>query len=76
MKTDMPSATVAEKVQKAYEKNSKKLSPREREIVSRYYGLGGNLRHTLQELGIQYEVTRERIRQIKATALAKIEADI
>lgn len=72
----MPSTTIAQKVHKAYSKNSKKLSAREQDIVERYYGFNSQLRHTLQELGDQYKVTRERIRQIKAAALNKIGAEV
>lgn len=68
--------TVAERVKDAYVRNGSELSQREKEIVSKYYGLGGENRHTLNELGQKYGVTRERIRQIKSTALNKIGADV
>jgi RNA polymerase sigma factor (sigma-70 family) len=48
------------------------LNPREREILSLRYGLGGDTPLTLDEVGRQYNVTRERIRQIEAKALTKL----
>lgn len=62
----------AEKVEKAYKAFKKALSTRERDIITRYYGIAPNVRHTLQEIGDKYQVTRERIRQIKVIALEKI----
>jgi DNA-directed RNA polymerase sigma subunit (sigma70/sigma32) len=38
----------------------------------RYYGIDTSVRHTLNEIGAKYEVTRERIRQIKVVALKKL----
>jgi len=64
--------TKAEKVKKAYKKFKEALSAREKDIVTRYYGLNDFARHTLAELGEMYSVTRERIRQIKSAALIKL----
>jgi RNA polymerase primary sigma factor len=49
-----------------------KLRPREREIVSLRYGLGGEEPKTLEEIGSLHGVTRERIRQIEMGALRKL----
>jgi RNA polymerase primary sigma factor len=50
----------------------KNLSPREREVISLRYGLTGGRPHTLQELGAQFKVSRERVRQIERQALKKL----
>jgi RNA polymerase primary sigma factor len=46
--------------------------PREERIVRIRFGLGMNTDHTLEEVGQQFSVTRERIRQIEAKALRKL----
>jgi RNA polymerase primary sigma factor len=48
------------------------LNDRERTVIAFRYGLGGNQPMTLDELGEQFNVTRERIRQIEAKALSKM----
>lgn len=48
------------------------LKPRERKILELRFGLSGNEPHTLEEVGKEFGVTRERIRQIEAKALQKI----
>jgi RNA polymerase primary sigma factor len=48
------------------------LTPREERIVRMRFGLGINSDHTLEEVGKQFSVTRERIRQIEAKALRKL----
>ena len=48
------------------------LEPREQLVVNRRFGLGGNREQTLQEVGLQLGVSRERIRQIEARSLAKL----
>ncbi|EIN01806.1 sigma70 factor RpoD [Paraburkholderia hospita] len=48
------------------------LTPREAKILRLRFGIGGNTECTLEELGNQFEVTRERIRQIEARALRKL----
>ena len=48
------------------------LNPREREILSLRFGLSGDRPLTLDEVGQQFNVTRERIRQIEAKALTKL----
>ncbi len=49
-----------------------RLNDRERTIIEMRYGLGGQVPATLDEVGRHFEVTRERIRQIEAKALAKM----
>ncbi len=48
------------------------LSPREQKILKLRFGLGGEWAHTLEEVGKEFGVTRERIRQIEAKALMKL----
>jgi RNA polymerase primary sigma factor len=48
------------------------LTPREERIARMRFGLGMNSDHTLEEVGQQFSVTRERIRQIEAKALRKL----
>lgn len=50
----------------------KDLTPREQKILSMRFGLEDEARHTLEEVGQEFGVTRERIRQIAARALEKI----
>jgi RNA polymerase primary sigma factor len=50
----------------------KTLSPREERIVKMRFGLVDGSEHTLEEVGQQFSVTRERIRQIEAKALRKL----
>jgi len=48
------------------------LSPREQKILSMRFGLSDGVTHTLEEVGNEFGVTRERIRQIEAKALERI----
>ena len=48
------------------------LEPREQAIVRQRFGLDGDERKTLEEIGEQFGVTRERIRQIEEIALRKL----
>ena len=48
------------------------LSDREQKIIKMRFGLDGGKSHTLEEVGKEFAVTRERIRQIEAKALAKL----
>ena len=48
------------------------LTPREERVLRMRFGIGMNTDHTLEEVGLQFNVTRERIRQIEAKALRKL----
>ncbi len=48
------------------------LSEREQKIIRLRFGIGGGRPHTLEEVGNEFSVTRERIRQIEAKALSKL----
>ena len=49
------------------------LTPREERILRMRFGIGMNRDHTLEEVGRTFNVTRERIRQIEAKALKKLQ---
>ena len=49
------------------------LSPREQKILAMRFGLDDGVSHTLEEVGKEFDVTRERIRQIESKALEKIQ---
>ncbi len=51
----------------------KDLNPREQKILEMRFGLADGVGHTLEEVGKEFDVTRERIRQIEAKALEKIQ---
>jgi RNA polymerase primary sigma factor len=48
------------------------LSPKEQLVIRRRYGIGEDTPHTLEEVGQEFEVTRERIRQIEVKAIRKL----
>jgi RNA polymerase primary sigma factor len=48
------------------------LTPREEKVLRMRFGIGERADHTLEEVGRDFEVTRERIRQIEAKALRKL----
>lgn len=48
------------------------LTDREQKIIRMRFGIGGGKSHTLEEVGAEFSVTRERIRQIEAKALTKL----
>ncbi len=49
------------------------LNPREELIVKMRFGIDSNKKHTLDEVGVQVNLTRERVRQIEKSALAKLQ---
>jgi len=52
------------------------LTPREQKILEMRFGLQDGISHTLEEVGQEFGVTRERIRQIEAKALEKIQTHL
>lgn len=48
------------------------LGPREADVIRLYFGLRGNQPHTLEEIGQKFELTRERVRQIKEKAIRRL----
>lgn len=49
-----------------------RLSKKEQDILNKYYGFDDFCRHTLQEIGNELGVTRERIRQVRENAVRKL----
>ena len=52
----------------------KTLSPKEEKVIRMRFGIGCEREHTLEEIGQEFDVTRERIRQIEAKALRQLRA--
>jgi RNA polymerase primary sigma factor len=48
------------------------LSDKEREVINLYYGIGMNHGLTLDEIGDKFDLTRERVRQIKEKAIRRL----
>jgi RNA polymerase primary sigma factor len=48
------------------------LTIREKELIQLYYGLDNKIPHTLEEIGIKFDLTRERVRQIKERAIRRL----
>jgi RNA polymerase primary sigma factor len=65
-------ATIQSNLREATARVLASLSPREERIIRMRFGIGLNNDHTLEEVGQQFSVTRERIRQIEAKALRKL----
>ena len=65
-------ATTRAAVAKAIREALSTLSPRESKVLRMRFGIDLNQDHTLEEVGKQFEVTRERIRQIESKALRKL----
>jgi RNA polymerase primary sigma factor len=54
------------------EKTLDTLSKREKEVVKLYFGIGKEMAHTLEEIGLRFNITRERVRQIKEKSLRRL----
>ena len=73
IKTISPDRAAARELLRDYVRESmRELSPREQKILEMRFGLSDGVSHTLEEVGREFDVTRERIRQIEAKALEKI----
>jgi len=71
--TVLPSQDAGRQLLRGYVKNVLvELSPREQKILKMRFGLEDGVTHTLEEIGQEFGVTRERIRQIEAKALERI----
>ncbi len=69
---EMPQDGYAERIGGRLQDWLGRLTPRQRLVVERRYGLNGNAVQTLQEIAGELGVTRERVRQIQADALARL----
>ncbi|OGL66610.1 RNA polymerase sigma factor RpoD [Candidatus Uhrbacteria bacterium RIFCSPHIGHO2_01_FULL_63_20] len=73
-KTISPDRAAARELLRDYVREAmRELSPREQKILEMRFGLTDGVSHTLEEVGKEFDVTRERIRQIEAKALEKIQ---
>ncbi len=61
-----------ESLKKELQENLSMLTPREREVLAAYYGLNGQKPLTLEEIGEQFGLTRERVRQVKERAIRRL----
>ncbi len=67
-----PDAAIVSNLKEATNRILETLTPREAKVLRMRFGIGMNTDHTLEEVGKQFDVTRERIRQIEAKALRKL----
>jgi RNA polymerase primary sigma factor len=75
IKTISPDRSAARELLRDYVGESMRdLTPREQKILEMRFGLTDGVSHTLEEVGQEFDVTRERIRQIEAKALEKIQS--
>lgn len=66
------SALIDDSLQKDIKRSLSKLSDKEADVISRYFGLNGETTMTLDEIGEVLEITRERVRQIKEKGIQKL----
>ncbi|MDA8433633.1 MAG: sigma-70 family RNA polymerase sigma factor, partial [Nitrospiraceae bacterium] len=59
-------------MKKNIEKALSSLTDREQSIIRKRFGLGEDAPHTLEEVGLEFDVTRERVRQIEVKAIRKL----
>jgi RNA polymerase primary sigma factor len=67
-----PDTVIHINLREQIEEALKSLTEREGKVLKMRFGLGDGNEHTLEEVGQQFKVTRERIRQIEAKALRKL----
>ena len=63
---------LTDSLRKEIERALNKLTPREADIIRFYFGLNGKHAHTLAEIGEEFNLTRERVRQIKEKAIKRL----
>ena len=63
---------INESLRKDIERSLNILSQRESDVLKLFYGLSGYKSHSLDEIGIQFELTRERVRQIREKAIRRL----
>ena len=59
-------------MQKEIERSLSTLTDRERDVIKLFYGIGYNHEYTLEEIGDKFDLTRERVRQIKEKAIKRL----
>jgi len=65
---------LSESLRTEIERALKHLGEREAEILRMFYGLNGYVPHSLDEIGVEFDLTRERVRQIKEKAIQKLKS--
>ena len=65
---DLEKESLGDEIQRSLEL----LTDKERDIINMYYGIGLTYSLTLEEIGAQFHLTRERVRQIKEKAIRKL----
>lgn len=70
MPTD--SGLLKESLGKEIQRSLATLSEKERDVINMYYGIGTNHEYTLEEIGAEFDLTRERVRQIKEKAIRRL----
>ncbi len=63
---------ISESLQKEIERSLSTLTERERDVVKLFFGLGMNTGFSLEEIGDKFDLTRERVRQIKEKAIRRL----
>jgi RNA polymerase primary sigma factor len=70
---DVESRLINADLNKEIDKVLSNLDSREKDIVKLNFGIGYSTTHTLSEIGVKYNITRERVRQIRLNALVKLQ---
>jgi len=65
-------ALISESLQREIERSLSTLTDRERDVIKLFYGIGFNHEFTLEEIGDKFDLTRERVRQIKEKAIKRL----
>ena len=63
---------VIESLRQEIEKSLTTLTPREADVLRLFFGLAGETAMTLEEIGERFDLTRERVRQIKEKAIRRL----
>ncbi len=63
---------IQEDMRKNIDRALSSLSKKEKSIIKKRFGIGEDMPHTLEEVGLEFDVTRERIRQIEVKAIRKL----
>jgi RNA polymerase primary sigma factor len=63
---------LSESLQKEIERSLSTLTDKERDVVKYFFGIGMNHGLTLEEIGAKFDLTRERVRQIKEKAIRRL----
>ena len=63
---------MSESLQKEIDRSLNTLTEREREVIKLFFGIGLNHGLTLEEIGAKFDLTRERVRQIKEKAIRRL----